>query len=81
MGGLFFVGYASSDFAEGSGTTSLSGLVSQIPRVKSGISCGIPPSAIERSEKLMQETVKGFPEYLKTAQEIFPNLKFENVEE
>ena len=43
--------------------------------------CAEVNGAIERSEKLMQETVKGFPEYLKTAQEIFPDLKFENVEE
>ncbi|MBR2941189.1 MAG: hypothetical protein IKC14_07785, partial [Kiritimatiellae bacterium] len=45
------------------------------------IVCAEVNGAIERSEKLMQETVKGFPEYLKTAQEIFPDLKFENVEE
>ncbi len=43
--------------------------------------CAEVNGAIERSEKLMQETVKGFPEYLKTAQDIFPDLKFENVEE
>ena len=43
--------------------------------------CAEVNGAIERSEKLMQETVKGFPEYQKTAQEIFPDMKFENVEE
>lgn len=43
--------------------------------------CAEVNGAIERSEKLMQETVKGFPDYQKTAQEIFPDMKFENVEE
>ena len=43
--------------------------------------CAEVNGAIERSEKLMQETVKGFPDYLKTAQEIFPDMKFEDVSE
>ena len=43
--------------------------------------CAEVNGAIERSEKLMQETVKGFPEYLKTAQEIFPDMKFEDATE
>ena len=43
--------------------------------------CAEVNGAIERSEKLMQETVKGFPEYQKTAQEIFPDMKFEGATE
>ena len=38
--------------------------------------CAEVNGAIERSEKLMQETIKGFPDYMKTAQEIFPDMKF-----
>ena len=38
--------------------------------------CSEVNGAIERSKKLMQETVKVFPEYLKTAQEIFPDIEF-----
>ena len=43
--------------------------------------CAEVNGAIERSEKLMQETVKGFPEYQKTAQEIFPDMTFEESED
>ena len=43
--------------------------------------CAEVNGAIERAEKLMQETVKGFPEYQKTAQEIFPDMKFEGATE
>ena len=43
--------------------------------------CAEVNGAIERSEKLMQETIKGFPDYLKTAQEIFPDMKFEDATE
>ena len=43
--------------------------------------CAEVNGAIERAEKLMQETVKGFPDYQKTAQEIFPDMKFEGATE
>ena len=43
--------------------------------------CAEVNGAIERSEALAKETVKEFPEYLKVAQEIFPDIKFEESEE
>ena len=33
--------------------------------------------AIERAENLAKQVVKEFPEYAKTAQEIFPDIEFE----
>ena len=44
--------------------------------------CAEVNGAMERSEILVKEVVKNFPEYQKTAQEIFPDVKFEetNVE-
>ena len=39
--------------------------------------CGEVNGALERSETLVKEVVKQFPEYLKTAQGIFPDIKFE----
>ncbi len=36
---------------------------------------------MERSEVLVKEVVKNFPEYQKTAQEIFPDIKFEETTE
>ena len=39
--------------------------------------CAEVNGAIERSEKLVQEAVKQFPEYGKTAQAIFPDMKLE----
>ena len=43
--------------------------------------CGDVNGAIERSEALMKEVVKNFPDYQKTAQEIFPNITFEETKE
>ena len=43
--------------------------------------CSEVNGAVERAEALAKETVKQFPEYLKTAQEIFPDIKFEAVQE
>ena len=43
--------------------------------------CAEVNGAVERAEKLAQETVKQFPEYRKTAQEIFPDIKFEEADE
>jgi hypothetical protein len=39
--------------------------------------CAEVNGAIERSEKLVQEAVKQFPEYGKVAQGIFPDMKLE----
>ena len=36
---------------------------------------------MERSEVLVKEVVKNFPDYQKTAQEIFPDIKFEDTTE
>ena len=41
--------------------------------------CGEVNAAMERSEALIKEVVKQFPEYQKTAQEIFPSIKFEET--
>ena len=43
--------------------------------------CAEVNGAIERSEKLVQETVKQFPEYCKVAQELFPDMKIEGSAE
>ena len=43
--------------------------------------CGEEGTAIERSETLAKAAVKEFPDYLKTAQAIFPEIKFEESEE
>ena len=43
--------------------------------------CGEVNGAMERSEVLVKEVVKNFPEYQKTAQEIFPDIKFEETTE
>ena len=43
--------------------------------------CGEVNGAIERSEALVKEIVKQFPDYQKTAQEIFPDIKLEGVAE
>ena len=43
--------------------------------------CAEVNGAIERSETLVKGLLKQFPEYQKTAQEIFPNMSFEGVEE
>ena len=43
--------------------------------------CGEEAEAAGIAEKLAQESVKQFPEYLKTAQAIFPDMKFEAPEE
>ena len=43
--------------------------------------CGEEGTAIERSETLAKAAVKEFPDYLKTAQAIFPEIKFEETEE
>ena len=42
--------------------------------------CGEVNGALERSETLVKEVVKQFAEYQKTAQEIFPNIKFADSE-
>ena len=42
--------------------------------------CGEVNGALERSETLVKEVVKQFAEYQKTAQEIFPDIKFEESE-
>ena len=39
--------------------------------------CGEVNGAMERSEVLVKEVVKNFPDYQKTAREIFPSIKFE----
>ena len=39
--------------------------------------CGEEGTAMERAETLAKAAVKEFPEYLKTAQAIFPDIKFE----
>lgn len=39
--------------------------------------CGEESTALERAETLAKASVKEFPEYLKTAQSIFPDIKFE----
>ena len=43
--------------------------------------CAEVNGAMERSEILVKEVVKNFPEYQKTAQEIFPDVKFEETNE
>jgi len=43
--------------------------------------CGEEGTAIERAETLAKAAVKEFPDYLKTAQDIFPEIKFEESEE
>ena len=43
--------------------------------------CAEEAEAAGIAEKLAQESVKQFPEYLKTAQAIFPDIKFEAPEE
>ena len=43
--------------------------------------CGEEGTAIERAETLAKAAVKEFPDYLKTAQAIFPDIKFEETEE
>ena len=42
--------------------------------------CGEVNGALERAETLVKEVVKQFAEYLKTAQDIFPDIKFEESE-
>ena len=43
--------------------------------------CGEVNGAMERAEVLVKEVVKQFPDYQKTAQEIFPDIKFEEATE
>ena len=43
--------------------------------------CGEVNGAMERSEVLVKEVVKSFPDYQKTAQEIFPDIKIEGATE
>ena len=43
--------------------------------------CGEEGTAMERAEELAKAAVKEFPDYLKTAQSIFPDVKFEGTEE
>ena len=43
--------------------------------------CSEVNGALERSETLVKEVVKIFPDYQKTAQEIFPDIKFEDAQE
>ena len=43
--------------------------------------CGEEGTAIERAETLAKAAVKEFPDYLKTAQQIFPDIKFEEASE
>ena len=43
--------------------------------------CGEVNGALERSEALVKEVVKHFPDYQKTAQDIFPDIKFEDAKE
>ena len=45
------------------------------------IVCGEEPTAADRATTLAQESVKQFPDYLKTAQKIFPDVKFEATED
>ena len=43
--------------------------------------CGEEGTAVERAEELAKAAVKEFPDYLKTAQAIFPDIKFDGAEE
>ena len=43
--------------------------------------CGEVNGALERSETLVKEVVKQFSEYQKTAQDIFPDIKFQDSAE
>ena len=43
--------------------------------------CSDVNGAVERSEALAKEVVKQFPEYAKTAQEMFPDVKFEKADD
>ena len=43
--------------------------------------CGEEETALTRSEELAKAAVKEFPDYIKTAQAIFPNIKFEGADE
>ena len=43
--------------------------------------CSEESNALERAETLAKASVKEFPEYLKTAQAIFPEIKFEEATE
>ena len=43
--------------------------------------CGEVNGAMERAEILVKDVVKNFQDYQKTAQEIFPNIKFEEATE
>ena len=43
--------------------------------------CSEVNGAVERSEALAKEVVKQFPEYAKTAQEMFPDVTFEKADE
>ena len=43
--------------------------------------CGEEATAAERAETLAKAAVKEFPDYAKTAQQIFPEIKFEETEE
>ena len=43
--------------------------------------CGEEGTAMERAETLAKAAVKEFPDYLKTAQAIFPDIKFEEADE
>ena len=45
------------------------------------IVCGEEATASDRATTLAQESVKQFPDYLKTAQKIFPDIKFEAAED
>ena len=43
--------------------------------------CGEVNGAMERAEVLVKEVVKQFPDYQKTAHDIFPEIKFEEAAE
>ena len=43
------------------------------------LTCSEEANALERAETLAKASVKEFPEYLKTAQAIFPEIKFEEA--
>ena len=43
--------------------------------------CGDDPTVADRSAAIVKEAVKQFPDYLKRAQEIFPEVSFEGIEE
>ena len=43
--------------------------------------CAEVNGAMERSETLVKEVVKNFPDYQKTVQEIFPDIKFDETTE